>query len=151
MILVGLSGETTVHRALVDGGHLMSESLRFVPLLGRILIAVGLFIPAGFGKITGFQGAVGYAESAGVPIPALAIAAAIAIEFGGGLLLLVGYKTRWAAAAMALFAVVTALFFHRDFADTMQMINFQKNLAIAGGLLAFVYFGAGPLSVDNRK
>jgi putative oxidoreductase len=128
----------------------MSESLRFAPLLGRILIAV-LFVPAGFGKLTGFQGAVGYAESAGVPLPALAIAAAIAIELVGGLLLVIGYKTRWVAAAMALFSVVAALFFHRDFADQMQMINFQKNLAIAGGLLAFVYFGAGPLSVDNRK
>ncbi len=128
----------------------MSESLRFLPLLGRILIAV-LFVPAGFGKLTGFQGAVGYAESAGMPVPALAIAAAIAIELGGGLLLIVGYKTRWVAAAMALFAVVAALFFHRDFADQMQMINFQKNMAIAGGLLAFVYFGAGPFSVDNRK
>jgi putative oxidoreductase len=128
----------------------MSESLRFAPLLGRILISI-LFVPAGFSKLTGFQGAVGYAESAGMPIPALAIAAAIAIELGGGLLLLVGYKTRWVAAAMALFSVVAAIFFHRDFADQMQMINFQKNLAIAGGLLAFVYFGAGPLSVDNRK
>ena len=130
----------------------MSESLRFAPLLGRILIAI-LFVPAGFGKLTGFQGAVGYAESAGVPIPALAIAAAIAIELGGGLLLVIGYKTRWVAAAMALFSVVTALFFHRDFSDEvhMQMIHFQKNMAIAGGLLAFVYFGAGPLSIDNRK
>ena len=128
----------------------MSESLRFLPLLGRILIAV-LFVPAGFGKLTGFQGAVGYAETAGMPVPALAIAAAIAIELGGGLLLLVGYKTRWVAAAMALFSVVAAVFFHRDFADQMQMINFQKNMAIAGGLLAFVYFGAGPVSVDNRK
>jgi putative oxidoreductase len=130
----------------------MSELLRFAPLLGRILIAV-LFVPAGFGKLTGFQGAVGYAASAGMPLPALGIAAAIAIELGCGLLLLVGYKARWAAAAMALFSVVAALFFHRDFSDEvhMQMIHFQKNLAIAGGLLAFVYFGAGPLSVDNRK
>jgi len=130
----------------------MSESLRFAPLLGRILIAV-LFVPAGFGKLTGFQGAVGYAEAAGVPVPALAIAAAIAVELGGGLLLVIGYKTRWVAAAMALFSVVAAVFFHRDFADEvhMQMIHFQKNIAIAGGLLAFVYFGAGPLSVDNRK
>ena len=128
----------------------MSESLRFAPLIGRILIA-SLFVPAGFGKITGFQGAVGYAESAGMPVPALAIAAAIAIEFGGGLLLLVGYKTRWVAAAMALFSVVAALFFHNNFADQMQQINFFKNIAIAGGLLNFVYFGAGPLSLDNRK
>jgi putative oxidoreductase len=131
--------------------NVMSESLRFLPLVGRILIAVGLFIPAGFQKINGFQGSVGYAESYGMPVPALAIAAAIAIEFGGGLLLLVGYKTRWVSAIMALFTLVAALFFHRDFADQMQMINFQKNLAIAGGLLAFTYFGAGPLSVDNRK
>lgn len=126
------------------------ESLRFVPLVGRILIAT-LFVPAGFGKLTGFQGAVGYAESAGMPIPALAIAAAIAIELGGGLLLLVGYKARWVAAAMALFSVVAAVFFHKDFADQMQQINFFKNMAIAGGLLQIVYFGAGPLSVDNRK
>lgn len=128
----------------------MSESLRFAPLLGRILMAI-LFVPAGFSKITGFQGSVEYAASAGMPVPALAIAAAIAIEFGGGLLLLVGYQTRWAAAAMAVFSVVAAIFFHRDFSDMMQMINFQKNLAIAGGLLAFVYFGAGPMSLDNRK
>lgn len=128
----------------------MSESLRFVPLIGRILIA-SLFVPAGFGKLTGFQGAVGYAESAGMPVPALAIAAAIAVELGGGLLLLVGYKTRWVAAAMALFSIVAAIFFHNNFADQMQQINFFKNMAIAGGLLNFVYFGAGPLSIDNRK
>ena len=130
----------------------MSDVLRFAPLLGRILIG-GLFLPAGFGKLTGFQGAIAYAESAGMPVPALAIAAAIAIELGGGLLLLVGYKTRWVAAAMAVCSVVTALVFHHDFADQahMQMIHFQKNMAIAGGLLAFVFFGAGPFSVDNRK
>jgi len=128
----------------------MSESLRFAPLLGRILIAI-MFVPAGFSKIGGFQGAVEYAASKGMPVPALAIAAAIAIELGGGLLLLVGYKARWAAAALALFCVVAAVVFHFDFADQMQMISFQKNFAIAGGLLAFVYFGAGPMSIDNRK
>ena len=128
----------------------MSESLRFAPLLGRILIAV-LFVPAGFGKLTGFQGAVGYAESAGMPVPALAIAAAIAIELGGGILFLVGFKTRWVAAALALFSIVSAIFFHNNFADQMQQINFFKNLAIAGGLLSFVYSGAGPFSIDNRK
>ena len=126
------------------------ESLRFAPLLGRILIAI-LFVPAGFSKLTGFQGSVAYAESAGMPVPALAIAAAIAIELGGGLLLVVGYKARWVAAAMAVFSVAAAAFFHFDFSDQMQQINFMKNLAIAGGLLQIVYFGAGPLSLDNRK
>jgi putative oxidoreductase len=128
----------------------MSELLRFAPLVGRILIAL-LFVPAGFQKLTGFQGSVEYAASAGMPVPALAIAAAIAIELGCGLLLLVGYKTRWAAAAIALFCVASAVFFHFNFAEDMQRINFMKNLAIAGGLLAFVHFGAGPLSIDNRK
>ncbi|MES1150662.1 MAG: DoxX family protein [Dongia sp.] len=127
----------------------MPDSLRFLPLLGRILIA-SLFVPAGFGKLTGFKGAVDYAASAGMPVPSLAIAAAIAIELGCGLLLLIGWKTRWAAAAMALFSVVAALVFHNNFADQNMQIHFFKNLAIAGGLLNFVYFGAGPLSVDNR-
>ncbi|HVT50494.1 MAG TPA: DoxX family protein [Dongiaceae bacterium] len=127
----------------------MLDSLRFLPLLGRILIA-SLFLPAGFGKLTGFKGAVDYAAAAHMPVPSLAIAAAIAIELGCGLLLLVGWKARWAAAAMALFSVVAALFFHTNFADSNMQIHFFKNLAIAGGLLNFVYFGAGPLSVDNR-
>jgi putative oxidoreductase len=86
-----------------------------------------------------------------MPLPALAIAAAIAIELGGGILLAVGYKARWVAAAMALFCVVSAVFFHFEFADQMQRINFFKNIAIAGGLLQIVYWGAGPLSLDNRK
>jgi putative oxidoreductase len=127
----------------------MLDSLRFLPLLGRILIA-SLFLPAGFGKLTGFKGAVDYAAAAHMPVPSLAIAAAIAIELGCGLLLLVGWKARWAAAAMALFSGVAALFFHTNFADSNMQIHFFKNLAIAGGLLNFVYFGAGPLSVDNR-
>ncbi len=128
----------------------MSESLRFAPLLGRILIAV-LFAPAGFQKLTNFQGTVEYTAQHNVPLPALAAAAAVAIELGGSILLVLGFKTRWVAAAMALFAVVTAVFFHNDFSQFAEMMNFQKNLAIAGGLLAFVYFGAGPLSIDNRK
>src|SRR5256885_13237528 len=127
----------------------MPDSLRFLPLLGRILIA-SLFVPAGFEKLTGFKGAVEYAASAGMPVPSLAIAAAIAIELGCGLLLLIGFKARWAAAAMALFAVVTAVVFHSNFEDVDMRIHFFKNLAIAGGLLNFIYSGAGPLSIDNR-
>ena len=128
----------------------MSESLRFLPLLGRILIAI-MFIPSGFEKIGGFQGAVGYAVLKNMPLPALAVAAAIAIELGGGLLLLFGYKTRWVAAAIALFCAATAVFFHNNFADVNEQQHFFKNLAIAGGLLQIAYFGAGPLSIDNRK
>ncbi len=125
------------------------ESLRFVPLLGRILIAA-LFMPEGFEKLTAFKPTVDFAASHGLPVPSLAIAAAILIELGGGLLVLIGWKTRWAAAAMAIFCVVTAVVFHNNFADMGERISFFKDIALAGGLLQLVYFGAGPFSVDNR-
>jgi putative oxidoreductase len=127
----------------------MSDSLRFLPLLGRILIAL-LFVPQGFEKLTKFQATVESVKDI-LPLPAVAIAAAVLIELVGGLMLMVGYKTRGVAAGIALFCVVSAVFFHFDFADPMQRIAFMKNLAIAGGLLGFVHFGAGPMSIDNRK
>jgi len=52
---------------------------------------------------------------------------------------------------LALFALATALSFHRNFADQNQMIHFLKNVMLAGGLLQIVYFGAGPLSVDASR
>jgi putative oxidoreductase len=126
------------------------ESLRFLPALGRLLIAI-LFLPAGYGKLMAFTDTVGYAASAGMPVPQVAIALAIIVEIVGGILLLIGYQTRWVAAVMALFSVATALVFHSNFEDTDMKIHFMKNIAIAGGLLQIVYFGAGPLSLDNRK
>jgi len=127
----------------------MPEGLRFLPLLGRILIAA-LFMPEGFEKLTGFKPTVDYAAAHGLPLPSLAIAAAIVIELGFGFLVLIGWKTRWAAAAIALFCVVTAVVFHNNFSDIGERISFFKDIAIAGGLLQLAYFGAGPFSVDNR-
>ncbi len=123
-------------------------------LIGRILIAY-LFIPAGIGKLMGFGGTVGYITSAGLPLPEVAAAVAIVIELGLGIALLLGFKTRWTAIAMAIFTVVTALFFHKywavpDAMKMMQQINFNKNMAIAGGLLAFAAFGPGRFSIDKR-
>lgn len=123
-------------------------------LIGRILIAY-LFIPAGFGKLMGFGGTVGYITSAGLPLPEVAAAVAIVIELGLGIALLLGFKTRWTAIVMAIFTVVTALFFHKywavpDAMKMMQQINFNKNMAIAGGLLAFAAFGPGRFSIDKR-
>jgi putative oxidoreductase len=126
------------------------ESLRFLPALGRLLIAI-LFLPAGYGKLMAFTDTVGYAASAGMPVPQVAIALAIIVEVVGGILLLIGYQTRWVAAVMALFSVATALVFHSNFEDTDMKIHFMKNIAIAGGLLQIVYFGAGPFSVDSRR
>jgi len=101
-------------------------------LIGRILVAY-LFIPAGFGKLMGFGGTVGYITSAGLPLPEVAAAIAIIIELGLGIALLLGFKTRWTAIVMAIFTVVTALFFHKywsapDAMKMMQQINFNKNM-----------------------
>ena len=87
----------------------------------------------------------------GLPFAPLGFAVAIAVEIGLGLLLLVGYQARPVALLLAGWCVVTAIFFHRNFADQNMMIHFLKNLMIAGGLLQIVHFGAGRLSLDNRK
>jgi putative oxidoreductase len=125
-----------------------------IALVGRILIAY-LFIPAGFGKLMGFAGTVGYVASSGLPLPQVGAAVAILVELGIGIAFLLGYKTRVAAIVLAVFTVLAAVFFHKYWAvpeamKMMQQINFNKNIAIAGGLLAFVAFGAGRLSIDKR-
>jgi len=124
-------------------------------LTGRLLLA-WMFIPAGWGKIAGFAGAVGYATSAGLPLPQVGVAVGLLIELLGGIALLLGLGTRWAALALAVFTVVAAFFFHNYWAmpeaqRMMQQLMFGKNIAIAGGLLAFAAFGAGGLSLDARR
>ncbi|KQP15125.1 DoxX family protein [Pseudorhodoferax sp. Leaf267] len=123
-------------------------------LLGRILLAV-LFVPAGIGKLTGFAGTVGYIGSVGLPLPQVGAALAIVVELGLGLALLAGFKTRFAAAVLALFTLAASFFFHNYWAmpadkAMVQQLMFMKNVAITGGLLAFVAFGAGRLSIDRR-
>jgi putative oxidoreductase len=123
-------------------------------LLGRLLIAY-LFVPSGWGKLVGFTGTVGYIASKGVPLPEVCAAIAVVAELGLGLLLLFGWKARWAALGMAVFTAVITPIFHNYWAAPetqamMQHLNFTKNLAIIGGLLAFATFGAGRFSVDGR-
>jgi len=125
-----------------------------IALVGRILIAY-LFIPAGFGKLMGFAGTVGYVASSGLPLPQVGAAIAILVELGVGIAFLLGYKTRIAAIVLAVFTVLAAVFFHKYWAvpeamKMMQQINFNKNIAIAGGLLGFAAFGPGRLSIDKR-
>jgi putative oxidoreductase len=83
-------------------------------------------------------------------VPALLLPAAITIELGGGLLLAVGWQARCAALALSIFCIVTAVIFHVNFADRNQLLHFEKDLAIAGGLLAFFAFGPGRYAVDGR-
>ena len=123
-------------------------------LVGRILLAV-MFITSGFGKITGFDGTVGYIASKGLPLPQVGAIIAIACELGGGLLLAFGFKARWAGLALAIFTLAAGFLFHdfwnADAAAKMgQTINFWKNVSIAGGMLMVFAFGPGAYSVDRK-
>lgn len=121
----------------------------YVATVGRLLLAA-IFLISGFGKLTAAAGTIGYIAQAGLPMPTLAYAVALLVELGGGLLLVVGYQARLVAAALAVFSLSTAVAFHGDFGDQNQMIHFLKNIAIAGGLLQVVAFGAGSFSVDAK-
>lgn len=121
-----------------------------ISLIGRILLSA-IFILSGFSKVAAPAAMVGYIESVGLPFPQLALGIAIAVELGGGLLLIAGYRTRLVALGLALFSVATALAFHSNLADQNQFIHFFKNIAMAGGLLQVVAFGAGRFSLDARR
>ncbi|MGH8744680.1 MAG: DoxX family protein, partial [Burkholderiales bacterium] len=111
---------------------------QYAPLVGRALLSL-IFILSGWGKITGFSGTAAYMASVGVPMSEVLLVPAIIIELGGGLMLLLGWKARWAALAIFLFIIPTTLIFHAfwvaDAAQMQNQINFMKNLAIMGGML----------------
>ncbi|MCB1492012.1 MAG: DoxX family protein [Rhodobiaceae bacterium] len=126
----------------------MPQTLQPAALLaGRILLSI-IFVLSGFTKITGYAGTQQYMEMFGVPGALLPLV--IATEFGLGLALVVGFKTRLAAIGLAGFTIIAGFIFHSNFADQMQMIMFLKNLAITGGLLALATSGAGAWSLDGR-
>ena len=116
--------------------------------LGRMMLAL-IFILAGVGKIMDPAGTMGYMQSVG--LPGALLWPTIALEVLGGLAVAVGFKTRYAAIALAIFTIATAVIFHRNFADQMQMIMFLKNIAIAGGLLLLAVGGRTAYSMDNRR
>ncbi len=127
----------------------MTKTQTYLPALGRLLIAV-LFVMSGIGKLTAPAATIGYIASHNLPLPNIAYGVALTVELLGGLLLIAGYRTRLVALVLAIFTVAAALGFHNDFADQNQMIHFMKNIAITGGLLQVVAFGAGGLSLDSR-
>ena len=128
----------------------MLNQSSYVAALGRLLIAL-IFLMSGIGKIAAPEMMQGYIASAGLPLPLVGYLIAIAVEVGGGILLVVGFQTRLAAIVLAAFTIVTAVIFHHDFADQNQMIHFLKNVATTGGLLQVVAFGAGAFSIDSRR
>ena len=117
-----------------------------VEFVGRVLLSA-LFLIEGFGKISMQEDVIMYMEDYGVPEILFVPATVLEILFP--LLLIVGYKTKWAAAVMALFTFTVAIIFHTDFHEDMQMIFFLKDLAIAGGFMMIFFYGANKISLDN--
>jgi putative oxidoreductase len=128
----------------------MSGTNAAFALGGRFLLAI-LFILSGLSKLGAVAATQAYIAKVGLPLPVLAYVVAVAVELIAGLMLLVGYRTRAAALALALFTLAAAVFFHNQFDDRNQFIHFMKNLAICGGLLQLFVFGAGGLSIDARR
>ena len=117
-------------------------------LTGRILLAA-IFVLSGIAKLGDPAGTAAYVASAGLPAPTLAAWGAGLLETFGGIALIVGFRTRLFALALAGFSVVAAVFFHSALADQNQMIHFMKNFAIAGGLLQLVAFGPGRFALSR--
>ena len=119
-------------------------------LIARILLSI-IFIMAGASKFGNIGGTAGYIASVGLPAStALAWLAAI-FELVAGVMILVGFKTRLTAYALAAFCIFTAVVFHNNFGELVQLIMFQKNIAIAGGFLLLAAVGAGSKSIDARQ
>ncbi len=122
-------------------------------LLGRLMLAY-IFVLSGYGKIIGFAGAAGYMAKYGMPMIEPLLVGSIIVELAASLMLVVGWKARWAACALFLFTLLATLVFHAYWtvpADQAygQMIHFQKNLAIMGGMLFVVFCGPGRFSLDR--
>lgn len=134
----------------LDNSVTATSSSDVLPLIGRVGIA-SIFILSGISKIAAPAATIGYIESVGLPLPQLSLGLAILIELVGGAALVAGYRTRAVAVVLAIFSIVTALVFHSAFGDQNQFIHFFKNVAIAGGLLNVVAYGAGAWSIDARR
>jgi putative oxidoreductase len=134
-----------------------------IVLTGRVLLAL-IFVLSGFQKLTSPNGALGYIAHGGIPhaliYPALVVS--ILVELGLGLLLMIGYKARWAAILMFLWFIPVTILFHvlpyreavaqgNAMGAMMQQINFMKNISIMGGLLLVAGFGSGALSLDGGR
>ncbi|QQG37523.1 MAG: DoxX family protein [Candidatus Kaiserbacteria bacterium] len=117
-------------------------------LVGRVLIA-SPFLVAGWMKLTGFAGTVGYVASAGFPAPEILTVLAIIVELGGALALIAGLHARTAALGLIAFTIIATLGYHLNWSDPMQMTMFLKNLAIIGGLTYVFAHGANKMSLRS--
>ena len=128
----------------------MENAKTYLVPLGRLLMS-SLFIWAGFGKLMNPSGTAQYFASYHLPAPDVLVWIVIIIELIGGLMILVGFQTRWVALVLAIFCLITGFGIHLPTGDMPNMVHFYKNLVMAGGFLYVFTYGAGALSVDNRN
>ena len=121
--------------------------IKIFDLIGRVFIS-GIFLLSGFNKIGNYDGTIGWMESFG--LPGFLLIPAIVLEIVAPILIIVGYQTKIAAAALSVFCIATAFIFHNDFSDQMQIIAFMKNIALAGGFLFLVVNGAKRFCLDTK-
>ena len=126
----------------------MQTTSQYLNTIGRILLAA-IFLISGFSKISGYEATQEYMAYVGVPIVLLPLV--IAFEISAALALIVGFKSRTSALALAAFSLLTAILFHNDLDDQTQFIMFLKNAAITGGLLFVAANGPGTLAVDSLR
>ena len=119
----------------------------FAAPTGRFFLAI-MFFMSGITKISQYEGTQGYMEAMGVSGSLLPLV--ILTEAVGGLLIILGWKTKYVAFALAGFSVLSAILFHADFSNQVEMTNFMKNIAIAGGFMTLFVHGPGAFAVDNR-
>ena len=120
--------------------------MHIIEFLGRVLLST-LFLVEGIGKISMQEEVIMFMDDYGVP--EILFVPAIIIEILFPLLLIIGYRTKWAASIMAIFTFTVAIIFHTDFSEGMQMIFFLKDIAIAGGFMIIVAYGPGKISLDH--
>ncbi len=120
---------------------------RWADLVGRALMGL-LFLLSGLGKLSAYAATAAFMSSAGVPGALLPLV--IATEVLGALAVLIGWKTRIAAFLLSGFCLLTAICFHRNLGNQMELIQFFKDLCISGGFLLLMVNGPGPLSMDRR-
>ncbi|AMN43120.1 DoxX family protein [Rhodoplanes sp. Z2-YC6860] len=118
-------------------------------LAGRVLGSL-LFLIAGYNKLMKHDFYIGYFGKLGVPMPSISVPGAMVFEIVGGILLLVGYKTRSVAWMLGLYSFVAGLFAHLAWGDPNQLNHFFKNVTIFGALLAFTVAGPGTYSIDKK-
>ena len=120
--------------------------MHIVELIGRVFLST-LFLAVGVGKLFTQEQVIMYMEDYGVP--GILFIPAVVLEILFPLLLIVGYKTKWAASIMALFTFMVAIIFHTDFSEGLQLVFFLTDIAIAGGFMTIVAYGPGKFSLDH--